>query len=88
MDPQKLNTPHYERIFIGILVGLLLGGGGGYYAGWMIGQTQGITAATESMQQFIPTPKPSAHVQTQTATNPLQDVKTNPLDGVKLNPFE
>ena len=86
MDPQNFDTPHNEKIFIGIIVGLLIGGGCGYYAGWIIGQTEGIANATMTMEQQTITPPHSAHADAQ--ANPLQNVETNPLDGVKLNPFE
>lgn len=82
MEPQQLDTPHNEKIFIGIIVGLLLGGGGGYYAGWMLGQAKGIEAATVSIQQQIPNSQVAAQ------TNPLEDIKTNPYEDVKVNPFE
>jgi hypothetical protein len=87
MDPQKLDTPHNEKLFIGLVLGLILGGGCGYYAGWIIGQTQGVASATESMTAQIPT-IPSTVKESAPAINPLEDAATGPLDGVKLNPFE
>ena len=86
MDPQTLETPHHEKLFIGIIVGLLLGGAGGYYAGWLMGQAQGIESATQTMQEQMPTAPVQTHAQVQ--DNPLQNAQTNPLDGVKTNPFE
>ena len=82
MDPQKLESPHHEKLFIGIIVGLLLGGAGGYYAGWIMAQTKAVENAMAT------TPAPTVQANAQAQTNPLEDVKTNPLEDVKTNPFE
>ncbi len=82
MDPQKLDTPHNEKLFIGIILGLIIGGGGGYYAGWLLGQAQGIAAERATVQLQMPAPKAEAQA------NPLEDIKTNPYEDVKVNPFE
>jgi hypothetical protein len=82
MDPQKIESPHHEKLLIGIVVGLLLGGAGGYYAGWLLGEQDGMAKANDAIQQQTPTVEASAQ------TNPLEDVQTNPLGNVKVNPFE
>ncbi len=59
-----------------ILLGLVAGGGLGYYVGYQKGKVAATVQAVEE--------NPFADVK----TNPLEDVKTNPLKDVKTNPFE
>ena len=61
------------------LVGLIIGGAGGYYVGYDNG-LEGATAQQEAAVEQ----NPFADVE----TNPLENVEANPLENVKTNPFE
>lgn len=66
-----------------LLVGLLVGGAGGYYFGYDHGW-EGAVAADAKVHEEEAIVNPYAEVE----TNPLKDVKTNPYENVKLNPFD
>ena len=78
------NAPASDHLIIGLIAGLLLGAGGGWYIGNMMGLNAGAAAMKEANVQPIQT---QATTQAETS-NPLEDVKTNPYEDVKTNPFE
>src|SRR5258708_38330081 len=84
MEPQESKARYYEKLFLSIIAGFVIGSAAGFYSGWIIGQTLGMANATlfDLSERYV-APQTTAHTQ----TNPLEDVKTSPLDGVKLNPF-
>ncbi len=63
------------KMIIGVFIGLLVGGAGGYYVGNMAG-------APSIAEQEAANPLADVTI------NPLEDVKTNPLEDAKTNPFE
>ena len=74
-----------QQLLIGIGVGLIVGGTGGYFLG-SYQAMQSInkqTAEQEGIQGEV-TVNPLENV----TTNPLEDVKTNPYKNVKTNPFD
>jgi len=79
-----------EKMLIGLIAGLIVGGGGGWYLGNMMGLNQGAQAteaALAQQDQLRGSADTSAEV-TSTAQNPLEDVSANPYEDVKVNPFE
>lgn len=63
-----------QQFVVGLLVGLLIGGAGGYLMGAYAAQSD--TAQERGTQAQVET------------TNPLDSVQTNPYEDVKTNPFE
>ena len=75
----RLESLHTEKLFIGMVAGLIVGGGVGYFVGDMLGEARGAA----SVKIYTPTlEEPLAD------TKPLPTVKQNPLKDIKVNPFE
>ncbi|MDO8624136.1 MAG: hypothetical protein Q7R54_02160 [bacterium] len=76
MEPNNNKTSLVAAIAggIGLIIGLVIGGFGGYYYA-----NQNTANITEEAAV-----NPYANV----TANPVGDVKTNPLEGIKTNPFE
>lgn len=70
-----------QQLLIGIAVGLLLGGVGGWFLG-SYQATSSINAQLAAQEEEAGNPFEDVN------TNPLENVKTNPYENVKTNPFE
>ncbi len=80
----------WGKIIIALLVGIIVGGAGGYAIGFLQGKVQGLAdaAVLEQMQQAD---EDSAAIQAQAAVQAeaaLVDEEENPLGDVQTNPFE
>ena len=74
-----------QQLLIGAVIGLVGGGG----AGWFLGSYQAIQSINEQIaEQERLNAEASVNPFENVSTNPLENVKTNPYDGVKTNPFE
>ncbi len=76
----------HDKLFIGLILGLVLGGGAGYYSGSLLGEAQGQTEAVRTLTvNYVP---PNHHADTATAANPFEAVQADPLAEVHVNPFD
>ncbi len=71
------NPPMNQQLLIGIVIGLVIGGVGGYFVGAMPKDSVTITETETAVNPFE-----------DVSTNPLEDVTTNPYENVRTNPFE
>lgn len=71
------------KTWVWFVIGVVLGAGGGYYAGRVNGIKQGIEQERAAAAVVAASAGGS-----QAAANPLKNVKTNPYENIKTNPFQ
>lgn len=62
------------KLLIGIIIGLVVGGAGGYVAGMKLSAPAPIVTQSGAQEKA--------------KVNPLQDIQVNPYETIKTNPFE
>lgn len=67
-----------------VVAALILGLGGGYYYGFVKGES----AAKDAIAAEAKKAAEAANPFSQTGSNPLENVTTNPFESVKINPFK
>ena len=78
----------HSSLWVGIIVAVIVGLGGGYYFGLHKGVLQEKAAETARKQAAVEQAAQAVNPFGQTTANPFEKAQANPYQNVKVNPFQ